>query len=309
MTSKQLRGLINLSTYSRPELLRECLKSLYQMDGAQSIGKLIIVQKGNADVESLVENFRDSLTKIVIVDGSGKSALENMNSNRWLSWKIGFDQMNCDWILSVEEDVVLHNKSLEFTKFIIGTYHDNKFFRGINLGSKHIEDNLQCTYSNLRFGLHGCAGVITRTTWNKIKRLGIERKIKKFPLDASIEYILKSGFMTTPNLSMYKDFGWFEGTHTDSSSENPHYKSVEESFVLNKGTCRTYRNVARVPNWRNDCIIYDESENWKYRISMYISPFRNTLFASALYTFLRNTNRFLTGRDLLITTESNSRKQ
>lgn len=299
MKSKEFRGLINLSTYSRPTLLRECLKSLYGMDGAELIDKLIIVQMGNIEVETLVESFRDSRTRVIKVNGSDKSALENMNYNRWLSWKVGFDQLEYDWMLSAEEDVVVHRHSLQFVQSMIDRYHNDKFFRGINLGSKLTEANLQCTYSNLRFGLHGCAGVITRSTWEIIKRLGIERKIKKFPLDACIEHVLKSGFMTTPNLSMYKDFGWFEGTHTSSDSDNPHYRNVAESFLLNNKVCVSYKHFPMIPNWREDCLLYSHKENRKYRIRLYLSLFLNTTPYVKLLTFARNTNRFFAGKDFV----------
>ena len=150
------KGIINLQTYSRPPLLELCLNSISECSNSIDFEKIIVLQVGNKEVESLVEAFcaknRNSI--IIRVDGQEKSPLQNMNWNRWKAWQHGFDNLGADWILSIEEDVVIHPKSIDFVCEVMIRMSNQKHFRGINLGSKLADPELNCTYSKLRFGLH-----------------------------------------------------------------------------------------------------------------------------------------------------------
>ena len=160
------KGLLNLSTYSRPELLEKCLSSIAEADADANYPKLIVLQKGNSEVSRIVKEFADKKTQIIEVDGTQRTPLQNMNHNRWLSWKTGFENSDIDWMLSVEEDAVIHPSTLYFVEQIYEKYSNRRKFRGINLTSRLSDVGNLGTYSELRFGLHGCGAVITRETWD-----------------------------------------------------------------------------------------------------------------------------------------------
>jgi hypothetical protein len=285
------QGIINLQTYSRPKLLKDCLESIYECEGAKDLTKVIVLQTGNKEVEDLVYEFADSKTEVMQVDGSGRTPLQNMNWNRWVAWEKGFEELKASWILSIEEDIIIHSKTIKFVSKLFEELSNDKFFRGINLGSKLTDIDLNCTYSKLRFGLHGCGAAISRETWRKIKKLQIDKKIDKFPLDACIEHILKDGYMATPNLSHYLDYGWYQGTHTNSDPNDPHYLSVKESFEVNHGDCAEIRFSQVDHNWRSDCVAFERSDFLRFKLQKYLSLLWMTKFWVLVYKGLRNTKR------------------
>jgi hypothetical protein len=289
----QLQGIINLQTYSRPSILELCLDSISQSYESANLDKLIILQVGNPKVESLVNSFEHEAksTTVIKVDGKNRSPLQNMNWNRWIAWQHGFEVMGADWILSIEEDVSLHPNTLVFVREIMELMQNQRDFKGINLGSKLHDVNLNGTFSKLRFGLHGCGAAITLKTWEEIKRLGVKNKIDDFPLDVCIEHILKSGFMVTPNLSHYLDYGWFQGTHTNPNSQDPQYREVLSSFNSNINGISGFVHKQVNHGWREDCVEYIKKDNLKFKFRKYLSILWTTHTFQNFYLFMRNYKR------------------
>lgn len=276
-------GVINLQTYSRPHLLEQCLTSIYSMETSLAYKKLIILQIGNKTVEKLVSDFADSMTTIIEVDGSNKSPLQNMNHNRWLALDKAFRTLNAQWVLSVEEDVVLAKDTLLFIEQVFKTYIDNGKFRGINLGSILSDVNLLETYSLQRFGFHGCGSVMTKNTWKIVKKLRIEQTLNSFALDGALEGIAKSGFMVTPNVTMYLDNGWDSGTHNKSDKMDPHFVANRESWqIRNRKISRIFTEQEVLIPWRSDCIPYKEEDNLRYfLLSIFVRLYHTKSFVRA----------------------------
>lgn len=286
------RGLLNLATYSRPELLKKCLSSIANAESSQNYPKLIVLQKGDAEVSRNVNEFADQLTQVIEVDGTKRTPLQNINHNRWLSWKSGFENSDIDWMLSVEEDVVLHPSTLLFVEQILNKYSGNPKFRGINLASRLSDMENLGTYSELRFGLHGCGAVITRETWDLFNKFEFGGKLETEPLDALIEPILKTGFMVTPNLSLLEDFGWYKGTHTSSDSSDVHYVEISNSFNSNRLPLSHQFQIKSVnPHWRSDCIIYSDADNFYFKVKLFLVPILRSRVYTYTYSNLRKLSR------------------
>ncbi len=286
------RGLLNLATYSRPELLKKCLSSIANAESSQNYPKLIVLQKGDAEVSRNVNEFADQLTQVIEVDGTKRTPLQNINHNRWLSWKSGFENSDIDWMLSVEEDVVLHPSTLLFVEQILNKYSGNPKFRGINLASRLSDMENLGTYSELRFGLHGCGAVITRETWDLFNKFEFGGKLETEPLDALIEPILKTGFMVTPNLSLLEDFGWYKGTHTSSDSSDVHYVEISNSFNSNRLPLSHQFQIKSVnPHWRSDCIIYSDADNFYFKVKLFLVPILRSRVYTCTYSNLRKLSR------------------
>lgn len=286
------KGLINLATYSRPELLAKCLTSISEADASTNYSKLIVLQRGNSEVSRIVKAFEDQQTQIIEVDGTQRTPLQNINYNRWLSWKTGFENSDIDWMLSVEEDVVLHPSTLVFIEEIYRKYSNRPKFRGINLASRLSDVENLGTYSELRFGLHGCGAVITRETWNLFVKYDFKNKLDTEPLDALIEPILKTGYMVTPNLSLLEDFGWYKGTHTSSDSTDVHYVEVKKSFRENRLPLDQNFSMKPVnPQWREDCLIYSSKDDLFFRFKLMMVPVLRSHTYRKSYSGLRKFSR------------------
>ncbi len=286
------RGLINLATYSRPELLKKCLSSIASAEKSQSYPKLTVLQNGDAEVSRNVNEFADQQTQIIEVDGTQRTPLQNINHNRWLSWKTGFQNSDIDWMLSVEEDVVLHPSTLLFVEQILSKYSGRPQFRGINLASRLNDTANLGTFSELRFGLHGCGAVITRETWDLFTKFEFGDKLETEPLDALIEPILKTGYMVTPNLSLLEDFGWYKGTHTSSDSTDVHYVEISNSFKANRLPPSFEFQLKPVnPQWRSDCILYSDADDFYFKVKLLIVPILRSHFYTWTYSNLRKLSR------------------
>jgi len=286
------RGLLNLATYSRPELLKKCLSSIANAERSQNYPKLIVLQKGDAEVSRIVNEFADQHTQIIEVDGTQRTPLQNINQNRWLSWKSGFENSDIDWMLSVEEDVVLHPSTLLFVEQILNKYSGRHQFRGINLASRLSDIENLGTYTELRFGLHGCGAVITRETWDLFTKFEFGDKLDTEPLDALIEPILKTGYMVTPNLSLLEDFGWYKGTHTSSDSTDVHYVEISSSFKANRlSLSHEFKMKSANPQWRSDCIVYIDADDVYFKVKLLLVPILRSRIYTWTYSNLRKLSR------------------
>jgi len=271
-------GVVNLQTYSRPHLLERCLKSIYSMINIEDYRKLFVLQLGDRRVENLVHKSKDAGTEIVEVDGGARTPLGNMNFNRWLALERAFDEYDCDWVLSIEEDVEVAPGTLLFIEEIYARFKDTPKFRGINLGSILSLEELVNSYSLQRFGVHGCGSVITRNTWKKIKKHQIDRTLKDFALDGAIEGIAKSGFMVTPNVTLYLDHGWDSGTHNKSNYNDLHFVLNRESWQTRiNSTPAKFKEIPISIPWREDCVLYDKKDNFKYSLLAIKSRMYHTL--------------------------------
>lgn len=288
------QGVINLQTYSRPHLLAKCLDSIFAMENIDNYKKLFVLQIGNSTVEQLIYKRVDSTTEIIEVDGKTRSPLENMNFNRWLALQKAFERDGCDWVLSIEEDVEVAPETLIFIEEIYAKYKYTKDFRGINLGSILSSQDLLATFSLQRFGVHGCGSVLTKETWNRMKKLKIERTLKEFALDGAIEGITKSGFMVTPNVTLYLDHGWDSGTHNKSSYFDTHFVLNRQSWQarISSKTKDFKLQMLTIP-WREDCVPYNKRDNIEYSLRCVKSRLYHTSPYQSYLKLRRSTKRFL----------------
>ena len=260
------KGVVVLSTYARADLLSKCLKSIESAYGFEEVDLLVIHQVGFDDVKKVLEKHKNNMRMLVTVRSKSKSALYNINRNRLLSYLMGFNLLNADWVFGVEEDVEIHKNALNFISKTFDFHHTDRYFRGINLGSRNLDREIPpSSYSKLRYGLHGQAGVISRKTWSKISLNQIMREIHKEPLDGLVESYLKTGYMVTPNHSMFIDRGW-NGTHAPSDSADPYYSELKSSFELNGSENGQFDLHDIEPNWREDCIVFHHKADFEFKL-------------------------------------------
>ena len=199
-----------------------------------------------------------------------------------------------DFVLGIEDDSVLAPDALEFTKSIFLKYKNEKYFRGINLGSFENDENIgDAAYSILRYGLNGHAGGLSRETWQKFNERSLIINSNSVPLDSMLENYVKTGFMVTPNKSRYINYGW-DGTHGPKYPADDFYIKIASSFKsLNTSSKFEYINVNIKHNWRNDCVIFKKNDNFKYYLhhtvdKLRISVTNNILLHRMLMKMFKN---------------------
>lgn len=291
-------GIIHLTTYSRPEILEKCLKSIYSARNSSHYRKVIVLQTGNLKVESLVYAFADDNTQVLEVTGIGKTPLQNMNKNRWLGLQNSFMHQDIEWVLCLEEDVEIHPDSYVFIDQIFKSYRQNRYFRGINLASVCESDLSGEGFSLLRFGTHANAGVITRKTWNRLKRLGINKTLNSFALDSSMEPSFRSGFIVAPNASLVIDYGNIGGTHISETNNLEFFEKIKQSFEIRTHRTSSNFNLNQQSHldWRSDCNGFEQDESFKFLLLEYLLRLRNTVFYQRNHRMLRNLKRSLLRR-------------
>lgn len=246
-----------LFAYARADLIQDSIESIIKAEGSSDWKKVLIHQLEFDHVDQVVKKYEQCFDLVVRVKKQFEPVLGNINFNRILGTSICFNLFQSEIVLGIEEDSMIGYDSLTFIDFIFDKYQSKRAFRGINLGSleKRTNENLH-TYSLIRFGLHGQAGVITRKTWDKFSMDKLLQDVSSEGWDSRIEFHLKSGFMVTPNASRLLDRGW-DGTHAPTDSSHPYYEKQKSSWV---GTapflCQPYARKDQIHFWRNDAINY-----------------------------------------------------
>jgi hypothetical protein len=272
-------GSIGVATYSRPELLNQCLSSIIRAKGSRDIPLLVVHQVGNKEVAKIISEWRSHIQLLIEFESIGKSALQNINYNGTLLRTIAFESMGSDWFLGVEEDVVIGGDSIAFIECMMDKYDGKRAFRGVNLGSNLPKQNfyLNC-YSRMRFGMQGQASAITKSTWEKFefKRLVNDSSWNGF--DGIVENKIKSGFMCTPLSSRYLDRGW-HGTHGFGDPNHVYYRQFERSFVdLAPDSELEYFEVKMQIPLRGDARLYNPITTFYHVIYNYVAySFHTTL--------------------------------
>lgn len=250
-------GAIFLATYSRPQELKNCLNSATNQVGSVKPIIVVLHQRGVPEVLEVINHYRNQIDYLVEIDALGKTPLENINFNRILGYEFCFDYLKLDWVLAVEEDIVISKDSFDFCRQMIERYWKSSKFRGVNLGSFEIVDeNHRNTYSKLSYGLHGQASAITSKTWKGMPRARLISKSYIEGFDAQVENFLKRGFFVTSNSSRYLDFGW-NGTHAAADPKSEYYLRLNQSWVgVEFPTSSEFKLLQMKHKWRSDVMKY-----------------------------------------------------
>lgn len=224
------KGAVVIATFRRPELLRRVLDSIYTAKASEGIFKVIVFQGDDKKTLEIIEEYRNEETTLIRVSGNDKSPLENITHNYLLGLSIAFESLGADYAIEIEDDSLIADVTFLFINQIYHQYRNQRKFRGINLGSHEVKSDFTGTYSLLRSGFHASHGVITLKSWKFISKPRVIKRIRKNPLDATVEAYWKTGFSVTPNLSLCENFGWLKGTHASQDASDSHYRRISASL-------------------------------------------------------------------------------
>ena len=278
-----MKNTIVITAFNRPRLFEDCLQSCLAQNQIHDYNLVVIRQKGNDELAQLIDRYSNFFSTVVETDPSGSSSASMITNNRILGYYIGFEFWKSKFVVALEDDVVISKDALSFVEYIFTHYNSDSKFRGVNFGSQlEYLESRESKYSQLRYGMHGPASMITNKTWKSIKPNNI-MKNHTIDFDAQIEFALKSGYMITPNVSRYKDQGVL-GTHSDGNSNLDYFTNLENSFVTGNTNHLSYFLYNEEPRWRNDCIIYKPKDNAKYYFKMVL--YRYVRRYSVLFNYI-----------------------
>lgn len=271
---QERRNVVCVSTYSRTNLLRDCLTSIVTARNNSDLILLVVQQDNEPGVTAVISEFSKDIDVLIHTSGEGRTPLQNINFNRILCYEYGFNLLNADFIIAIEDDCIISKDAIQFIESVYANHEADSKFRGINLGSKESECST-FTYSCLRYGLMGQAGVITQKTWNHFRIKRLKSLATRIPFDAIIEPYLKTGYMVTPNRSRMVDRGW-DGTHFHTDADDPHFQAINSSWHegVNKMPATVFKleNVAH--SWRNDAVVFQRKDQPKYFLKLIFANLR-----------------------------------
>lgn len=259
---RKTQGAILVITHSRAVLLEELFQNLENLIGFESTPLIVVRQVEFESVNRVIESWRPKINILIETDGSADTVAKNISRNRFSGYSVGFQALQVDWILAVEEDVLLAKDALNFSQQIMDRHISSKNFRAINLGSRLLRSELGLnSYAHTRFGLFGPASVLPKTTWAKMQRLGVLSNRRNEHWDAAFEAYIKTGLTIAPNNSRYVDRGW-SGTHTPAKDLDKYFSDLENSFVgLDFYQDQNYKRLEMGYNWRKDLRKFKSIEN------------------------------------------------
>ncbi len=259
-------NFIFIISNSRHRIIPKCIDSILNLKNIEMWQKMHIHQTGNKQATREFYKFQKYFETNILIPPKYNSKLANINHNRMLGYRIAFDLLGADNVIGIEEDTVIAKDALLFSDFVLNEYRNNKRFRGINFGSREINDSVNPkSYSRLRFGIQGQASLLTRNSWNKLPMNKLMNFESGEGWDSPIEFYLKTGFMVTPNSSRILDYGWDSGTHAPKNRSNAYYLSMNKSFLKSQLPNRfLYHHFQIEHKSRLDSIEYLSRDNWLF---------------------------------------------
>jgi hypothetical protein len=280
------RKIIVVFCHSRALLLDQCLSSLKNAYGFNEWHLIVIQQTGFLSVDKVLKKHTQMIHTLVSIKPNFSLPLSNINYNRVIGTKYAFEFLNAEYVLGIEEDNLVSKDSLIFIDRIYDGHKSNIAFRGINLGSvEHHKSISKNSYSLLRFGLHGSAGVLTKKSWKYIQRhnlFNFDLNNSSLAWDANIEFYLKSGYMVTPNITRNLDLG-YGGTFAPRNKNDEYFVSIKKSWLENSRDRYTgYEKNQIKHNWRKDAIAYRKRDSFIYILR------RNTILGNLIKNLVMN---------------------
>jgi hypothetical protein len=263
----EIRTII-LVVYNRPKetiLTLQALKALHSIDKFS----LLVIRQDGCDKVAEIINSIDWIpcTHKVTTLPHDKSVAYKINHNVRTGLHIAFEDLKSDYVIVVEDDVLLGYDFLFFCEQIHKRYEFQPKFRGINAFSKEpfLEQNL-FLYGTFRYGV-GQGWSINRQVWNQIKLFWLPASNQHF--DALVEPWFRYGFVVMPYCSRSCNIGFGGSAHSPISEFDDYYVSMRKSWVGKKDfKLNTYVQINDLKyTWRNDCtpfVHYDLLEEFKF---------------------------------------------
>lgn len=247
---------IVLLTYNRPEHFAKVVRSVKRARAeSKSIGNFIVVMQGNnSQVMNVIEQeLPDALFKQVYHPES-LSSKQMINANLKLGLDLAFDNLNCDYAVVVEDDIVVAPDFFVFISQVMDKFKNEKCFRGVN-GFSAMQLDVMPEFANSLFvrcnyGL-GWGWAINRRNYRKVFRAWDGTEDEHW--DSLVEPYVRTGFVVNPALSLVKNIG-LDGSGHHTGVNLRLELAMEKSFNLRTKFSGAIKETSKKFPWREDCI-------------------------------------------------------
>ena len=253
------KGIV-LTSYNRPNSLKECLKNIYKSNLSADYTLIIVQQDITAEIQNIINQFNSE--RIVIINTSYPkdwSAYKKMTINGFKGFEHCFETLKCDVGFYLEDDIIVSYDFFVFCEVILNKYKKDRNFFAVNGFSKEpFDDNKKLLYSKFIFGI-GKGWAINSDKWKIIKDLWNDKFInsKNPEYDYPIENYIKQNFfyVVMPICSRTYEI---MGDGVSIKKENTKYfLDFKKSFtqIINKDYKFKFSFFSKY-TWRKDCKKY-----------------------------------------------------
>lgn len=261
-----MNNSIVITTFNRQDLLLKCINAIFNCQNSNQFNLVIVYHTEIPGNATLLNSFIGDKLHLIPVDGRNKTPIDNIVDNRIIGLNYCFNILKSDYVLGIEDDIILAYDALIFTDLMMREYGHINQFRGVNLVSvEEYKPDLLYRYGLFRFAFNGQAGAFSKKTWGEINKLKLLTKYRQYGMDGSLEAYFKTGFVVMPYLSRYKDLGWSNGTHGPQNQNAESYQRIAKSFVGEvKLSAEPYTKLMSPFSYRSDCIHFFIEDNFKF---------------------------------------------
>lgn len=278
---KYVEKTIMLLVYNRPEKTKKVLQNLQKLHNIKHHTLLVIRQNGSEDVARLVDRIDWIKTHHLVTDYPENLSVKfKINANMRLGITHAFEELQSEYVIIVEDDLLLGYDFLAFCEAMHREYADSQLFRGVNAFSREpFRDANLFHYGKFIFGV-GKGWSINRNMWRKLSTrwpMGIDQHF-----DHLIEPWIRTGFVIMPYCSRSVDIGWGKGSnHTPFEATDEYYVSMKKSWVGDSSfEPMPYVLDDNLPfHWRSDCYRFSLLQSLRERLRLFIERFKNITLA------------------------------
>jgi hypothetical protein len=271
------KGAIVLVAYNRPVELRSVISAIKNCKREEINELVIALQLGNDEVQDICSKIDWIKTRITISNPDFVSIKKRINYNVFQGISSAFQNSLNDWIVLIEDDIVVASDFFRFVSRIMAQYSGEEKFFGVNgFSGIHSEKVTPSEFGTYRYGF-GWGWAINRKIWNYLNNYWNGNE--DFHWDVLIEPVVKTGFVVMPLQSRILNIGFNErASHTfkiDGGVDTQETK-LKESF-MSSDFAGQYVERTQHLNWRRDCRIYIDSGSIRGKIVGLVYNIENIL--------------------------------
>jgi hypothetical protein len=274
---KKFAKTIILVVFNRPDKTQQTLEALSTLYSIDQFNLVVIRQEGSDEVKKIIDDISWIDTTHHVINYAEKSSIKfRINNNVRTGLALAFDQDHCQYVVVVEDDILLGYDFFRFCDVMHVRYANDTKFRAINAFSKELnQPDMFWSYGRFRYGI-GKGWSISRSAWQDLEKYWIPRVDQHF--DYLIEEWTREGFVVMPYCSRSLDIGWGEGSsHGPKDEFDEHWVAMRKSWVgSDPFPLQDYQCFEDMPfSWRSDCVPY--KNNFSQLFSLYRLKAKNTL--------------------------------
>lgn len=254
---RQHKGALLFITYNRPVHFERVMSAAEESHGFEKLLKIVVQQGSNRNISNFIAKREYDVCLLKTQFLQKTSSRARINYNMHLGVMTAFEQFDCDFIIVLEDDIVVSPYFFTFVESVMKEHLQNVKFRAVNGFSQNLFSSDQVIdkfgYIRLNYGV-GWGWAMPRRTYFALKNSWTGMEDDHW--DSLIEPYFRTGYVINPSLSFISNIG-LEGSGAHSGTNLELERLIELSFKENlKRFALGFNEIIEAPQqfiWRNDC--------------------------------------------------------